>query len=185
MFEIKRDLSNQEDFERILFVLKARLNDKGHSFTSVLHVEMSRTGSRLVATDNKRMHLAEIATKIKSGDYKPVVTRDTVSFGEPVTGIDFPNWKHVIPDKTRKRGTIDLANTGIGKVRPLAEKMSKAFCAFMKRTGETVNIRYLEDLPKTEWTIFCQSEKQKAILLKQKDTEREVLAVLIPLDRAA
>jgi hypothetical protein len=170
-----------DDFERMSFVLKARSKADTREYLTVLHVEQTKTGSLLVATDGKRLHIAGIAQKIKSGDYKPAVTKDTVSLGKPAEGIVFPAFKRVIPENIRKRAVIDLTNTGMGKSREQTERLSWAFNDFVKKTGELVNLRYLEDLTKTKWAVYCQSEKHKAIVLKQEGAEESVLAVMVPL----
>jgi hypothetical protein len=182
---------NPEDFERMGFVIKACAKKADYPFKTVLHVEQTRTGSRLVACDGLRLHAAEISKKIKSGDYKPLVTRDCISLGEPVEGVKFPAWSKAIPAKSEKRGIINLEKTGMGRDRKETEKLSLAFNSFVKQTGEPVNLRYLEDLTKREWTIYCQGEKQKAIVLKEgygktdvADT-KEPLAVILPIIKAA
>jgi hypothetical protein len=189
-FRLSR-LENPEDFERMRFVVKACARTADVPFKTVLHVEQTRTGSRLVACDGLRLHVAEISKKIKSGDYKPHVTKDCVSLGMPLEGVRFPAWAKAIPEKTEKRGIINLEKTGMGKDRKETEKLSIAFNSFVRQTGEPVNLRYLEDLTKREWTIYCQGEKQKAIVLKEGYGKAEVpdtkgpLAVILPIPKAA
>jgi hypothetical protein len=178
--QIKR-MEQPKDFERMAFVLRACSQNPKQDYLSVLHVEQTKNGSRIVACDEHRLHVAEISAKIKSGDYKPVVTKDCFSLGEPVTGIMFPNWMRVIPGITRKRGVINLANTGMGKDRSQTERLSLAYSSFVKQTGELVNLRYLEDLTKTTWSLHCQSEKHKAVVLKEAGAEQTVFAVIMPL----
>ncbi|GHV84167.1 hypothetical protein AGMMS50212_15070 [Spirochaetia bacterium] len=185
MSEIKRTRENENEFERILFVCKARSNAARYPFASVLHVERGITGSRLIASDGRRLHFAEIRTRIKSGDYKPVITKDIIKFGEPVTGIRFPNWRKIIPDELLKKGELNLADTGLGKDTKLTERLSFEFNNFVKKTGTLVNLRYLEDLPKKEWVFFSQNNKQKALVLKQKDEPDKAVAVIMPLGKAA
>jgi hypothetical protein len=172
---------NPDDFTRVLFVLKACTLDKERDFLSVLHVEPTKKGSRLIATDGRRLHVAEISIRIKGGDYRPVATKDAISFGEPVGGINFPNWSKVVPEKTRKRGVINLAHTGIGKDRKETDNLSLAFNTLIKQAGEPINVRYLEDLTKKEWAVYCQGEKQKAIVLKESNSEMDTFAIIMPL----
>jgi hypothetical protein len=174
-------LDNRDEFERVLFVVKACSIKSDHPYTSVVRVEPVPRGSRLVASDGKRLHVAEIETRIPPGDYRPAVTKDLIRFFAPVEGIHFPNWKRVVPDKTRKRGSIDLSRTGLGKDSKLTERLTCAFNDFRRQTGELVNIRYLEDLPKTEWTVYCQSEKHRAIVLRETGAAHEAFAVIMPL----
>jgi len=186
-FRLSR-LENPVDFERMCFVIKACAKSNNPSFKSVLHIEQTRTGSRLVATDGLRLHVAEISKKIKSGDYKPHVTKDAVSLGAPVTGVKFPEWAKAVPEKTEKRGVINLANSGMGKDRLETERLSVAFDSFVKQTGEPVNLRYLEDLTKREWAVYCQTGKRKSIVLKEKSGNPDAkvpLAVILPIPQAA
>jgi len=152
-FQLSR-LENPDDFERMFFVIKACARNGGFMFKNVIHVEQTRTGSRLVATDGLRLHVAEISKKIKSGDYKPHITKDTISLGKPLSGIRFPAWAKAIPENTEKRGVINLADSGMGRDRKETEKLSIAFNSFVKQVGEPVNLRYLEDLTKREWAIY-------------------------------
>jgi hypothetical protein len=174
-------LETPDDFDRARFVLKACSRDSAYEIFRVLHVEQTRTGSRLVASDGRRMHVAEISRNIKSGNYKPVVTKDVIQLGEPVEGVRFPDWSKAVPEKTRKRGVINLEHTGLGKDRKQTDRLSLAFNALVKQTGEPVNLRYLEDLTKREWTVYCPSEKRKAVVLRESNAERETFAVFVPL----
>jgi len=189
-FQVSR-MENPDDFERMLFVIKACARNGGYMFKNVIHIEQTRTGSRLVATDGLRLHVAEISKKIKSGDYKPHVAKDTISLGKPLEGVKFPAWAKAIPENTEKRGVINLANSGMGKDRKETEKLSLAFNSFVKQTGEPVNLCYLEDLTKREWAVYCQDGKRKAIVLKEKNGSIESpgtkgpLAVILPIPQAA
>jgi hypothetical protein len=183
-FQIRRE-EHPEDFERTSFVIRACSQDPRRTHLTVLHVEQTRTGSRLVATDGMRLHVAEIAVKIPGGDYKPLLTKDTASLGGPVTGIMFPNWKQVIPENTRKRGVINLEDAGWGKNRNQTEGLSRAFTAFLRQTGELVNLRFLEDLTKKKWSVYCQGEREQAVLLKEEGSRPDIFAVIMPLPHAA
>jgi hypothetical protein len=189
-FQLSR-LDNPEDFERMSFVIKAVAKKAEFPFRTVLHVEQTRKGSRLVACDGLRLHVAEISRRIMSGEYKPHVTRDTITLGEPVKDIKFPAWSKSIPENMVKRGVINLENTGMGKDRKETEKLSIAFNSFVKQTGEPVNLRHLEDLTKREWTVYCQNEKNKPIVLKEKNGKTDSpdaqgpVALILPLKKAA
>ena len=182
---IERNPSNQDDFDKLVFVNKACSNDDKRPFTTVVHAERTRTGCRLVATDGRRLHVAETNLKIASGNYKLSATKDAVSLGTPVPDILFPNWARVIPDGAKKKTEIDLADTGIGKNVKQSEKLSQTFNAFVKKTGLLINLRFLEDLPKTDWVVYTQKEKDKAFVLKQKTDPNGAFAVIMPLPIAA
>jgi len=186
-FRLSR-LENPVDFERMSFVIKACEKSANSHFKSVLHVEQTRTGSRLVATDGKRLHVAEISKKIKTGDYKFRATKDVIFLGKSIKGIKFPVWSKAIPENTEKRGIINLTDSGMGKDRQETEKLSIAYNSFVQQTGEPVNLRYLEDLTKREWAVYCQGEKRKAIVLREKSSKPDAkvpLAVILPIQQAA
>jgi hypothetical protein len=188
-FQLSR-MRNPKDFEIMNFVVKAILKTAEVSSKTVLHVERSKTGSRLVACDGSRLHFAEISMKIKSGNYKPHVTKDTITLGDPIEGISFPSWANAIPENAEKRGVINLKESGLGKNRRETDRLSIAFHTLTKETGETVNVRFLEDLTKREWAIYKQ-EGRRAIILRQKtgrigDTEyKGPVAIIMPVAEAA
>ena len=165
---------NKDEFEKILFVLRACDKCGGRTFTEVLHVERTENGSRLIATDGKRMHVAKIKTMIKPGDYKPVVTQDVIRMGKPLSGVQFPNWKRVVPVNTLHRGCINPGTAAVGEGNPV-------YRSFVRQTGEQVNPKYLEDLTKKPWTVYSQREKRKALLLKERGAKTETYAVIMPL----
>ena len=187
-FQLSR-LENPQDFERMNFVIKACSKTGDAPFKTVLHVERTRKGSRLVASDGLRLHVAEISQKIKSGDYKPHATKEVITLGYPVEGIKFPSWSKAIPEKTEQKGVIDLKNSSLRKDRKETERLSLAFNDFVRKTGEPVNLRYLEDLTKQNWAVFCQNERRRAIVLKEKsgDVARSdaPMAVIMPIQQAA
>ena len=165
-------IHNQDEFEKILFVLRACEKNGGRSFTNVLHVEPSKHGSRLIATDGKRMHVAEIKAKIKPGDYKPIVTKDVIRLGEPIRNVQFPKWERVVPTDTVRCGHINLEKTASGNAM---------LASFVKQSGERVNQDYLGSLTKKRWLICRQKEKNRAVLLKEIDAKMETYAVIMPL----
>ncbi|WP_010260707.1 hypothetical protein [Treponema primitia] len=175
---------NPIEFETISFVFKASAKEVNREYLTVLHVEETKKGSRLIASDGVRLHVAEIGLKITGGNYKPVLTKDTIIFGKLVENIHYPNWTRVIPENTRKRGVIDLTDTSRRKDRSQTERLSRVFHAVMNQTGELINLSYLEDLPKKIWSVYCQNEKGKAIVLKEYGAEESVFAVIMPLPEA-
>jgi hypothetical protein len=165
---------NKDEFEKILFILRACEKYGGVAFTNVLHVEQTKNGSRLIATDRIRMHVAEIEARIKPGNYKPVITENTIKLGAPVSNISFPNWERVVPANIIRCGCINLNNAVTGTT-------SRACDSLTKLTGEKVNPNYLADLTKKPWVIFRQKEKGKAMLLKEYGAKKEMYAVIMPL----
>jgi hypothetical protein len=183
VFRLERK-DNPADFERIAFVVKACSEDKPG--LNVLYVEQAETGSRLVASDGVRLHVAEISQKIKGGSYKAAVTDEAVVLAvSSNNNFRFPDWNDVVPSKITKRGFIDLHKAGFGNDRESTEKLTLAFNSFARQTGETVNLRYLEDLTKKLWVVYSQDEKGKAVVLRENGVEYSVFAVMMPMPQAA
>ena len=165
---------NPQEYEKILFVLRACDKRSYRTFTEVLHVERTKSGTYLVATDGKHLHYAKIKGTLRPGDYKPMITKDAICFGKPVENVNFPNWQKVIPVNIVKRGCLNLLNTTAGNIDQVCN-------SFTKMTGEKVNPDYLASLTKRPWVVYCQKEKHKAVLLKEYDASRETYAVIMPL----
>lgn len=129
--------------------------------------------------------------KIKSGDYKPHATKDAIILGEPVAGIKFPAWSKAVPEKSQKLGVINLEKSGLGKDRKETENLTVALRAFTEQTGETINLRFLEDLTKREWAVYGKKDSRLGIVLRQKNgkfgepDEKSPVAVIIPIAKAA
>jgi hypothetical protein len=172
--EIFTPARNKEEFEKILFVLKACDKHGTAPFTKALHVEQTKTGSRLIASDGKRMHVAVIKARIKPGDYNPVITKDAVRLGKPVRDVHFPNWERVVPTDTVSRGCVNIVNAVINEKSP-------EYVSFVRLAGERVNPQYLADLTKKSWMMYCQKVKRKALLLKELGAKTETYAVIMPL----
>jgi hypothetical protein len=129
IFQLRRS-GNPLDFDRMAFVAKvvSKAADRPH-FAGV-HVERTKTGCRIAACDDRRLHVAEITQKIKSGDYKPVLTKEAITLCEPKGEIRFLAWRKVIPGNTNMRGVIDLENAGFGQDRKQTENLSSCLQRF-------------------------------------------------------
>jgi len=167
-------LRNQEEFEKILFVLRACETHGHREFAKVLRAERAGNGSRLIATDGRRLHVAEIRAKIKPGDYKPLATKDEVRLGEPIQNAQFPDWERVVPDDAELRGCFHPVSFGRRDARRMGD-------AFERLSGEKVNPKYLADLTKKPWMVYRRKEKGKALLLKEYGTKMKAYAVIMPL----
>ena len=178
---------NPEDFERMSFVIRVCLKNVDCSFKTIIHVEEIETGSRIVSSDGFRVHIAQISKRIKSGDYNTHVTKDTISLGEPVEGIVLPKWFNEIPDNVEKRGEINLKKSGLGKSLEQMEKLSVAYYMLIKQIGQPINLLYLTDLTKREWTVYSQDIRLRPIVLRQKPEktdgaeEEGPIAIIMPL----
>ena len=165
-------LRGSEDFEKIIFVLRACDRYGNRDFNRVLHVERAVNGSRIVATDGRRMHVAEIKARISPGNYRPVATGNGVRLGAPLPGVQFPDWERVVPTDT----------VPCGSFRPGGKaEMNRMRDSFKKLSGETVNPKYLADLTKKIWTVYRRKEKHKALLLVEQGLVTGTYAVIMPL----
>jgi hypothetical protein len=155
-------------------VLRACDKNGIRDFTSVLHVESSKKGSVLVATDGKRMHVAEIRTRLRAGNYKPQVSRDEVRLGMPVPNVQFPKWERVVPKDIIICGSFNPSNIPKRETDRIRE-------FFKKLSGENVNPKYISDLTENPWVVYRQREKGKPLLLKEYGTAIKAYAVIMPL----
>jgi len=179
-FQIHRR-ENPRDYERTAFVCRACVKSATELFKTVVHVERARIGSRLVASDGRRLHVAHIRRRIASGDYKAVVGKDFITMRKTEDIVNYPNWFKVVPTVTSRLGSIDLSGAAFRKNRNETEKLSIAFNSFIQLTGVPVNLRFLEDLTKKEWSVHGQGSRGKPVLLYEDGSERQVYAVIVPI----
>jgi len=184
MIEIKREQTNRVDFERIAFVCKARTIDAERPYTSFVHIERTKEGSRFVATDGKtRLYVASVKIRIPDGDYKPVVTKDRIVFEKPAVGVRFPDWSRAVPKDIARSGVLNLEKTGKGNADEKSASLSLAVNSLNRKTGVVVNMRHIAELPKTEWSVYKEPGFGK-VVVKQKNGE-DNFAVFIPVGKAA
>jgi hypothetical protein len=184
MVEIKRTKENRADFERIAFVCKARTVDVKRPYTSFIHVERTREGSRFVATDGKtRLYVVSVRLRIPPGDYKPVVTKDSIVFRKPAADVKFPDWSRAVPKDMARSGMLSLEKTGKGSAAEKSANMSLVVNSLNRKTGVVVNMRHIAELPKTEWSVYKEPGYGK-VVVKQKNEEGN-FAVFIPVGKAA
>ena len=171
---------NYKDYERLIFCCKALGTEHDPVFTQYLHVENGRTGSRIVATDGKRLHVANLSIRIPAGNFKPIVKDYAVSLGE-AKDIPFPNWKCIVPMDAEYKGMIQLGNLSSGTKTERDEKFTNIYCSFLFDTGFNVNVRYIKDLPNTDWKIFTKTGKNRLVMLQNCSDERNQYAVFVPV----
>ena len=167
-----------ENYEKIMFCMKAMGGRQDRPFTRYMHIENARTGSRLVCTDGKRLHAATISVRIPAGNYQPEVKDDCVHFKNPV-GIAFPAWKNVLPEDAVFKGTANLEKID-GTKAEREEKFSVAYGSFLFATGFKVNMGFLRDAIGSKWKIFTQGGNKSLVKL-EKDDDKNLFAVFAPL----
>jgi len=185
LYEIVKTGGKVQDFENAQFVVKAISDDHSRPGICLVHVERTRGGSRLVCTDGRRLHVAEIKMRIGEGNYESIVTRSSVILKGPVEDTDFPNWKRILPSKTIEKGTINFEKAGLGKNAGMSGSLSLIHSRVVAITGEIVNIRYLDDLQKTEWRLLSQDGHLKPLLFQRTQDGKDVMAIIMPMDAAA
>ena len=185
MYEINKQSGSEADFDKARFVIRARSDDETRPFLCVLHVERAKTGTRLVATDGRRLHVAQIKQRIDPGEYEVVETKQSIILRGPLPDLQFPNWKRVVPEASEERTVIDLSTSGICKNPAKTANFSIEYARLVKETGEVLNIKFIEDLPKAEWHVYAQNEKNRSVMLKNGLEGDEVFAVIMPLNIAA
>jgi hypothetical protein len=114
-----------------------------------------------------------------------VTTKHEIILKGPVDEGPFPNWKRVIPEDSLDRGSLNLERTSTGKNLSLNAGFSLAFAQLIERTGEVVNLRYLDDLSKKEWQLFSLEAKNRPLMFKREVDGKEAVAVIMPMSTAA
>ena len=170
---------NGRDYERVKFCMKAMGRAAAPSFVRYMHVENARRGSRIVCTDGKRLHVANLSVRIPAGNYQPKVAGDEIRFGKP-SEATFPAWRNVVPEDADFKGTMELGGLGTGTRTEREEKFSRIYCALQSDTGVSVNMGFLKDLPGAKWKVFAQGGRKKLLMLENSE-EKEQFAVFVPL----
>lgn len=168
-----------KDYKKLLFCMKAMGGKENVLFTRYMHIENTRSGSRIVCTDGKRLHVANIDAHIIAGNYQPEIKDNCIVFRNPVN-IVFPSWKCIVPENVKLKGTLNLKELGTGTKSERDEKFSSAYCSFLFDTGLNVNIGFLKDLASAEWKIFTQNGKRKLVMLENSEDKNQ-FAVFVPL----
>ena len=171
---------NYKDYERLMFCIKALGKDSDPTFSHYLHVENGRNGSRVVATDGKRMHVSNLSVRIPAGNYQPVVKDYAIYFGDS-KDVAFPAWKNVVPDDAEYKGMMELSGLGTGSKTERDEKFTNIYCSFLFDTGFNVNLGYIKDLPNTSWKIFTKTGRNKLVMLQNLSDEQNQFAVFVPV----
>ena len=170
---------SRENYEKIMFCMKAMGGAGSPLFTRYMHIENARTGSRIVCTDGKRLHAALVSIRIPAGNYRPEAKDGRVTFGKSAD-ISFPAWKNVVPDKADFKGTLELSGLGKGTRAEREEKFSILYCSLLSETGFNVNMGFIKDLPSARWNVFTKKGRNSIVMLKNSE-EQNQYAVFVPL----
>jgi len=173
-------VKNLKDYEKILFCMKAMGGKRNVLFTRYMHIENTRTGSLIVCTDGKRLHVANISIRIPAGNYQPVIKDYSISFGTS-KDIAFPAWRNVVPEDADYKGLLQLEGINSGSKVERDERFTNIYCSFLFDTGFNVNVGYIRDLPTANWKIFTKTGRNNLVLLKNLKDEQNQFAVFVPL----
>jgi hypothetical protein len=190
-FEMKKSFSNQDDFNRIVFVSKSLQKDKildvlRVAYKGVIHVEENgEKGSIVVGTDGYRLHYAEVGLTLSPGEYKIIVRKDHLSLSGPIKneeGVMYPDWRKLIKDDLERCGSIDFHGTSLSRNIFATGLMSKKFYSLIRVTEKIINLRYLDDLSKERWDIYTDSQKElNSPLVFKQDLPKPIAAIIMPL----
>ena len=173
--------TNKEEFENVLFVMKALSEKNSADFTNVIHAENARIGSRIIATDGKRLHVALLQDRIPEGNYRVRHSDSVIVLLRETAPLHYPSWKNVIPEKTRLKADIDLSTTDeIGTIQAM-EKLSVANTIIVRKTGRSINFQFLSDLAEMKWKLYAGGSKTQPVVFRKVNQEETVFAVLAPL----
>lgn len=169
---------NEMDYNKITWVLKALEKNGKEQFSKVVKVEATRNGSRLICTNMQRIHIVEIKTKIEPGLYeKPEVSKESISFGTPLTeSITYPAWKG-LATSGEDRGTLDMV-----QFNSKTEMLSVVTKNLLSMTNEIVDMKFIEELPsKHKWRVYASDGSHKPVVFKDSENENSLCAVFAPI----
>jgi hypothetical protein len=189
-YEFKKTYRNADDFQRIFFVSRALSNDKDEIrlYKTFVKIETDAASGRtiIVATDGRRLHLAEINIDIPEGHYNIRTKNNVITFQEvlePADGFNYPDYRKLIidPEELTKVCDLDLTQTSLTKNLVKTGEISKQFAKIVRRAEKVMNIRFLDDLAKLSWELYIENNKNGALHFKL-NSEKELLALIMPLD---
>ncbi|GHV52229.1 hypothetical protein AGMMS49579_09140 [Spirochaetia bacterium] len=183
--EVFQVIQNHDELDKAKFVCKAIDRNGRSPYTHVLHVEQTTGGSLLVATDGKRLHVAQIKTRIPEGDYKVLITKDAVKICNPVDEANFPDWQRVVPETAKKKGSISLVKAGGKNADYKKIAVNEAAKSIKQITGASINPEYIASLAGYSWYLYATESPGKPLLLFEKDSAMETYAVIMPLTPSA
>jgi hypothetical protein len=189
-YDFKKTYGNSDDFQRVFFVSRALSNDKDEMrlFKTFVKIENDIDSGRtiIVATDGRRLHLAEINIDIPEGFYNIRTKNNVITFQEviePKDGLHYPDYRKLImsPEELKKVCDLDLTQTGLTKNLVKTGEISKQFAKIVRKAEKVMNIRFLDDLAKLSWELYIENNEKGALHFKL-NSEKELLALIMPLD---
>jgi hypothetical protein len=192
-YEMRKSYNTMDDFQRIAFASRALTKEKNSSrlYSTVLKIEYEYEKKdpklircvRIIGSDGRRLHVAEISTILPEGFYNVQVRTNVITLQEYGDDIHFPNWRGVLTslNKLEEIGECDLNNTSLTKNLTKTGEISKQFAKLIKASNKVLNIRYLDDLEKIVWTAYKETRANGAFVFKL-ENNKELIAVIMPLE---
>jgi hypothetical protein len=162
--------------------------DEIRYFKRLLHVEETESGEcRIIVTDGKRLHIAELTLTLPEGNYEVNFDRHVASvmLKGPIPGnTEYPNYHKIMFTDEEEIAVVELYDTSMGRNVLKALKMSRQYAYIIRNIEKIINIRYLNDLMKCSWTVYVDKEKKnEALLFKTIDTDdKELMALIMPAE---
>jgi hypothetical protein len=189
-YVLKKTSENGDDFLRITFVTKALSYDNyERPYKQLLAVknEGKENTRTIIATDGRRLHMAEISYLLPAGYYNVQVKRDAIIFQEEKMDDDFyyPNYEKVYPDEKqiKKVCELDLYETSLTKNIKKNGILSKQFAKLIRTAERTINIRFLDDLAKMSWSLYIMQDSQNtSALLFKVEGDKKLSALIMPIN---
>lgn len=158
---IKLDIDAKKFMPDIIWVLKARSDDKTRGVLSYLNVD----DNGFCCSDGRRLHLCQdkkrLHNSVTNGIWEVIISKDLIVFN-PKEG-QFPDYSRIIPEYVGIKGII--IDLDIHDKKYTSEKLSSSLCRIHKIQDSYVciNIDYLKDMIGYCWTV--QAKNKKAIKL--------------------
>jgi hypothetical protein len=158
-------------------------------YESIIKVETDEESGivTLIATDGRRLHLAQINHFIPEGYYNIMIKGDTITLQEVIDSdgkFQYPNYQKVIPgpESLKKICDLNLDKTGITKNVVKTGKMSREFAKIIKQAKKIINLRYLDDLAKIDWELYVEEKRERSALYFKLNSDKKLFALIMPME---
>lgn len=146
--EIIRNKRNEEAFDKLLWVLRARTKDEGRPNCDGLRIEMTAEGEwQFIATDGWRLHTAIINFPVPRHSFETgfyTILKGSSKkhlYLESTTEYEFPDWKKIAQDrKAPLMANLRLEKTPLGSSPDGDKLVWEVF-----RAGQFFNSQFLKD----------------------------------------
>jgi len=168
-------------FKHVNWVCKAISTDPSRIGMSGILIE---EGGRILATDGSRLHMAENMPVWAPGFYTVAASAKQIVL-QPVDGIQFPDWRRVVPDICKdehKKCTVDLDDFDLNGH---GEAAARAVFDLVTTTKAKINLKFLAHLKGFEWTVYSSGPEKAVVFTYGEQTKQSIFlkAVIMPMRR--